>query len=396
MKIYPKTKMIKTYTPILRFKEFTDEWQEKKLGDLCDKPKYGLNASAIKYDGINKYLRITDIYEHNHKFSVENLTSPSNFSEEFLLSYGDLLFTRTGASTGKTYLYDKSDGKLYFAGFLIKFKVINAIPYFVYSQTLRYNYSKWSRVMSARSGQPGINAEEYSGYKFFCPSIPEQQKIADFLGAVDEKIEKLEEKNKAFEKCKKGIMQAIFSQKIRFKKPDGSNYPDWEEKKLGEICRIVKGQQINGSDLVKSGMYKMLNGGISASGYTSDWNVEANTITISEGGNSCGHVNFISERFWSGGHCYSIQGLDPGIVNKFLFQILKYNQKLIMRLRVGSGLPNIQKNDLNKLLLNIPTKPEQEKIAEFLTALDNKINLINNQLEQVKLFKKSLLQRMFV
>ena len=122
-----KALMQKLFSLQLRFKaedgsEFP-EWVEKKLGEVCEPPKYGLNASGIDYDGEHKYLRITDIDEITHTFTPEDLTSPSEYSDEYLLNENDIVFARTGASTGKTYLYDSKDGDLYYAGFLIKFHV---------------------------------------------------------------------------------------------------------------------------------------------------------------------------------------------------------------------------------------------------------------------------------
>lgn len=167
--------------PSLRFPEFKDEWQEKRLGDVSDFCSYGLNSAAKKFDGRNKYIRITDINEESREFSKNNLTSPSIINDKYLLDDDDIIFARTGASVGKTYLYNKNDGKVYFAGFLIKFSIKYANPYFIFLQTLQPKYKNWVKVMSTRSGQPGINADEYKTFKVVLPSKKEQEKIADFL-----------------------------------------------------------------------------------------------------------------------------------------------------------------------------------------------------------------------
>jgi len=177
---------------------------------------YGMNAPAKDFDGENKYIRITDISESSNTFIPNPLTSPDDeLDDKFLLKDNDLLFARTGASTGKSYLYDKNDGKLYFAGFLIKINIINAVSRFIFYQTLRNQYNNWVKIISVRSGQPGINAEEYKNYKFKSSSLKEQQKIANFLSYVDKKITLLKDRLDSFEDFKKFCMQQLFAEKFK-------------------------------------------------------------------------------------------------------------------------------------------------------------------------------------
>ncbi len=212
---YKKAMMQKLFSQEIRFKDengkdFPD-WEEKSLAQLSAKPKYGLNSSAKPYDGINGYLRITDIDELSHRFIPSGITSPESFTNDYLLKEGDLLFARTGASTGKSYLYRKADGNLYFAGFLIKFSLdSNNSREFIFYQTLLVSYKKWVKIMSMRSGQPGINAEEYSTLPISLPSLPEQQKIADFLSAIDHIINNLGEKIQQTQAFKKAMLQQMF------------------------------------------------------------------------------------------------------------------------------------------------------------------------------------------
>lgn len=198
-------------------------------------------------------------------------------------------------------------------------------------------------AISGSSTMPAINFTSLKTLKVPNPTLPEQRKIADFLTAVDGRIGQLIQKKALLEDYKKGVMQQLFTQAIRFKDDHGNDFPDWEEKKLGEVCRVKKGKQLNKEQLEDFGSYPAINGGVSPSGYTDKFNSSANTITISEGGNSCGFVNYIKTKFWSGGHCYSLEELQSSIRNDFLFQVLKCNERRIMALRVGSGLPNIQK-----------------------------------------------------
>ena len=145
-----------------------------------------------------------------------------------------------------------------------------------------------------------------------------------------------------------------------------------------------------------SGKYPALNGGISPSGYTDKWNTEENTITISEGGNSCGFVNFNTEKFWCGGHCYALLNIKSEIDRDFLYQTLKSRQDQIMRLRVGSGLPNIQKRSIEEFPIIFPeSKTEQQKIAEILGAVDEDIEKTQKVIEATEKLKRGLMQQLF-
>lgn len=214
---YKQGMMQKLFSQQIRFKaddgsEF-GEWEEKSLLELSEKAMYGMNASATEYDGKNKYLRITDICESSHKFKTDSLTSPNaELEEKYKLNLGDLLFARTGASVGKSYLYNPNDGITYFAGFLIKFslKQDKVNPYFIFVQTLTKDFDKWVATNSMRSGQPGINAEEYSSYIFKIPCLEEQTKIANSLSAIDQKTEVVAKQIEQAKQWKKGLLQQMF------------------------------------------------------------------------------------------------------------------------------------------------------------------------------------------
>jgi type I restriction enzyme S subunit len=220
------------------------------------------------------------------------------------------------------------------------------------------------------------------------PLLKEQEKIANILTTWDDAISKQDELIKDKEELKKGLMQKLLSGEIRF---DGF-FDEWEIKKLSIICQIKKGQQLNKSTLFDIGEYPAINGGINPSGYTNTYNTNENTITISEGGNSCGYVNYITTKFWSGGHCYSLLNLK--INSYFLYQYLKLNELKIMKLRVGSGLPNIQKGDIENFKINVPPLEEQQKIAEVLSNADKEIDLLKNELQELKEQKKGLMQKL--
>ena len=178
--------------PKIRFKGFTDAWEQRKLGEICHSFEYGLNVSAKDFDGTNKYLRITDIDDESRLFIDTGITSPDCDLKQFsnyILKKGDIVFARTGASVGKTYIYNIKDGIVYYAGFLIRGRVKEGFfPDFIFNSTLTKHYEKFVLITSQRSGQPGINAQEYSSFELSTPQYGEQKCIGHFLLSIDHLI----------------------------------------------------------------------------------------------------------------------------------------------------------------------------------------------------------------
>ena len=197
-----------------------------------------MNAAAKNYDGENKYIRITDIDEASSTYTDKDIVSPDGIlTDNYLVNNRDILLARTGASTGKSYLYKKTDGKLYFAGFLIRANVTTHDPYFVFSQLHTHRYWRWVSIMSARSGQPGINSQEYSSFPIYITSIEEENKIAKLLSLLDERIAT---QNKIIDKLQsliKGIMVELQKQ--------GVNKGTWKKVFLSEVLTERNERNIN-------------------------------------------------------------------------------------------------------------------------------------------------------
>ena len=234
----------------------TPTWEQRKLGELSRSFEYGLNAAAKEYDGQNKYLRITDIDDTSRQFVSADITSPdANLAEadNYRLSDGDVLFARTGASVGKTYLYKKSDGLVYFAGFLIRAKIKESVSAgFIFQNTLTRSYERYIAITSQRSGQPGVNAQEYAEYQLMLPELFEQEKIAKLLEAFDTLITLHQRKYEKLVNIKKSMLDKMFPKngasvpEIRFK-----GFTDlWEQRKLGDAFeRVVRKNTNNESRL---------------------------------------------------------------------------------------------------------------------------------------------------
>ncbi|MFW2605879.1 restriction endonuclease subunit S [Aliarcobacter butzleri] len=375
--------------PKLRFKEFSDRVKLTKLNDVVELIS-GQHLTPEEYQNTENdapYFTGPSDYTNDLQFVTKWALKKSKVALK-----DDVLITVKGSGVGE--LFYLSLNNVVIGRQLMAIRAKEASSKIIY-QLLSLRKNTFQALASGNM-IPGLSRQDILSQKLNLPSYKEQEKIASFLTTIDIKIEQLTCKEQLLQQYKKSIMQKIFNQEIRFKAEDGSEFCEWEENKLGEICSIKKGSQLNKDTLTEIGDYPALNGGINPSGYTTDWNTEANTITISEGGNSCGYVNFVRTRFWSGGHNYSLQELENTINPKYLYQYLKFNELNIMKLRVGSGLPNIQKSAISSFNINIPCIEEQNKIANFLSSIDTKIEQVQKQLNFIKEFKKALLHQMFV
>jgi len=309
--------------------------------------------------------------------------------KDFLLISGDFLISRSNTldKVGRTILFRGELENCSYPDLLMRFrvdesKVLNEfLEFYLRSSTVR------KYIQSCASGTSDsmvkINKTVVEKITVVLPPCPEQKAIADLLATCDQAIritdQLIVEKGKRFSWLRSSLIKVN---------------TEWSEVKLGEICKVTKGEQLNVVHMKTDGAYYALNGGIKPSGRTDDWNTEAGIITISEGGNSCGYVNFNTEKFWSGGHCYSLLNLKKSIDKYYLFFYLKMNEKKIMNLRVGSGLPNIQKKDIDRIKVSHPTISVQQQIAETLNVAQQEIDILKQLLKKYKSQKHGLMQKM--
>lgn len=200
--------------PAIRFKGYNDEWEKKRLGEvLSESIIYGLNAKATTYDGVNKYLRITDIDDETREFSQDNLTSPDikEPAEVYKLKTDDIVLARTGATVGKSYIYKENVGTTFFAGFLLRARVSELYDAnFVFSATLTRRYTAFVQETSQRSSQPGINAREFSVFSFFLPCLSEQKQIGKYFGQMDVQLQQSSAKLTKLRTMKQSLLQKMF------------------------------------------------------------------------------------------------------------------------------------------------------------------------------------------
>lgn len=408
--------------PKLRFKaddgsDFSG-WEEKTLGELCAPLTYGMNAAATKFDGENRYIRITDIDDETHALLPNDIVSPSGeLDDKYLVKKGDILLARTGASTGKSFLYHPKDSKLFYAGFLIKAHVLpSSDDYFIYSQTLTDRYWKWVKTASMRSGQPGINANEYASYSFAVPSLPEQRKIADFLSAVDAVIAAQQAEVDAWEQRKKGVMQKLFSQEVRFKADDGSEFPAWESATVGELFTFVTEKNKDGhiNNVITNSAERGL---VPQSEYfDKDIAVDGNTkgYTVIRKGDFVYNPRKSTSAPFGPFNIYERN--EVGIVSPLYTCLTPYDDEMAPYLAwyfktnrwhpyiVTHGAQSGARHDrvgmtvalMEGIPVLLPSLPEQRKIADCLASMDEVIQKSKGELAKWRELKKGLLQQMFV
>ena len=368
----------------MRFPEFSGEWDSFKLVELGKFIGGGTPSSSNLsfWTGSIPWISSSDIKEDN----INNISISRYITEEAIEKSATkycpapviLIVSRVGV--GKVAL---SHTSLCTSQDFCNIIEIKCHPVFLSYNLLRTMKRK-SREVQGTSIK-GITSDELQKMRVFIPkNKDEQNKISNLLTLLDERIATQNKIIEDLNKLKSAISECIF------------NSIKGDVVMLSEICDIVKGKQINGEYLSESGEYYVMNGGTEPSGYYSEYNVKANTISISEGGNSCGYVQFNNFPFWSGGHCYSLQNIADIVDNLYLYHYLKSKEEAIMKLRIGSGLPNIQKKDLAMFKTIVPLFEQQITISTFLSSLERKAEIEERILNVMQKQKLYLLQQMFI
>ncbi|MGJ1198537.1 restriction endonuclease subunit S [Sphingobacterium spiritivorum] len=364
----------------MRFPEFTEEWETKKLGEVATNVMYGMNAAATNYDGENQYIRITDIDEQTRLFCPNPLSSPDGeLDNKYLLHKGDILFARTGASVGKSYLYNDKDGKIYFAGFLIRLNVRDEDPYFIFSQTLTEKYQRWVLTMSMRSGQPGINAEEYKLLPIVIPSIQEQEKISSFLLLIDERIQTQNKIIGQLETLIKGLCQKLILKQV-------------PNKKLSDCVSCYSSSLTESNVIDKNGVYPVY-GATGVIAFTENPQINEDAVLIIKDGSGVGKVQFGADKFSVIGTLNYLTAKSE-INLRYIFFCLKFFN--FEKYKVGSGIPHIYFKDYGESTIFCPSSEEQDKIEKLLSTIDEKINIEKKSLQKYEIQKKYLLQNLFI
>ena len=400
--------------PRLRFKEFKGAFRPALLKDLVEedrKIRYGI-VQPGEYDSNGRFMIRGQDYssvkgwaDKSNFFKVSSVVE-SKYSKARVKS-GDLLITIVGAGTGWVEVVPsfleganitQTTGRIAIDHRIASSLYIKNYLLSVYGKKQIYKFIKGQ-------AQPGLNIGDVEIFSLFVPTLPEQQKIASFLSAVDKKIQQLMRKKELLEQYKKGVMQQLFSGKLRFKDGNGKAYPKWEEKRLGDVCEInpsteelpesfiyidlesvVKGQLIQENRITKEdapsrAQRKLQPGDIL---YQTVRPYQMNNYLFQKDGDYVASTGYAQLRTKED--------------TKYIYQLLhseNFVNEVIERC-TGTSFPAINSKDLGKIKVLIPHKEEQQKIASYLSSLDAKIEIVGNQIMQSQTFKKGLLQQMFV
>ena len=398
----------KSNVPNLRFPEFQGEWEKTKFGDIATGFDYGMNAAAKNYDGVNKYIRITDIDEASSTYTDKDIVSPDGIlTDNYLVNNRDILLARTGASTGKSYLYKKSDGKLYYAGFLIRANVTTHDPYFVFSQLHTHRYWRWVSIMSARSGQPGINSQEYSSFPIYTTSIEEESKIAKLLSLLDERIAT---QNKIIDKLQsliKGLNDSLYAQyggKVLTSFAElGTSYSGLSGKSAQDFgsgkpfityLNVYSNNVINENDFQYVAIKDGEKQNVAEYG---DVLFTLSSETPREVG--IGSVYLGKEKVYLNSFCFGIHITNAEIAfPPYLSYYVSSTpfRKFVYPYAQGSTRFNLCKADFEKASIKLPTLENQKRIYSILSHIDNKIITERQMLDLYNSQKQYLLRQMFI
>lgn len=383
--------MNKVKVPQLRFPGFDGEWESSTLGDITNWASGGTppKDNPLFWDGDIPWISASSMRGNVYSDSLIKLTKAGLKKGSKLANKGSLLLLVRGSM------------------------LFNKIPIGIVSKDVAFNQDVKSIVVDSSStsefilnwftafepkilnmvtgtgiGAGKLDLPDLKALKISYPTLPEQQKIASFLSAVDEKRQQLSRKKELLEQYKKGVMQQLFSGKLRFKDENGTDYADWEEKKLGEVLKIGSGKDYK--HLEKGNIPVFGTGGYMLS--VNKFLYKGETVFI-------GRKGTIDKPFYFDGEFWTVDTLFythsfKNAIPKFIYCVFQQiNWKLHNE---ASGVPSLSKSTIEKLKFDFPCVQEQQKIANFLSGIDDKIENTKQEINQMQSFKKGLLQQLFV
>ena len=402
--------------PKLRFKEFDGDWQKTTIGAKSEIVTSGSRDWAQYYsDSGDKFIRMTNLVRNGINLDLSDLRFVqlpvgSNEGKRTSLEKGDILISIT-AELGKLGWIPEGLGTAYINQHTALVRMKNTLDSkFVAYALSTEKYNNKLNSLNDSGAKAGLNLGSIRSFELTIPSKPEQTQISSFLSAVDEKISQLTKKHELLSQYKQGMMQKLFSQQIRFKADDGSEFGEWESKTLGDVADIVGG----GTPSTNNEEYWNGNVAWLTPSEINKKFIGRSKRTISEFGVQkssakklpIGTVLFtsratIGEVAISTAQVTTNQGFQSFIVNskilnEFLYYWIVKNKQQFIERASGSTFLEISKSKIQPMKILLPCIEEQTKIASFLSAIDQKIEVVAQQIEQAKQWKKGLLQNMFI
>jgi type I restriction enzyme S subunit len=395
--------------PNIRFPLFKQYWVENKLGEVAScKVTNSFSRENLNYEnGDVKNIHYGDIHtKFQTLFNIDNEIVPfinsnisiDRISEENYCVLGDLVFADASEDlndVGKSIEIVNTGNQKLLSG--LHTILVRPNTNIFYQGFLGYLFKSNSVRLQIQKESQGSKVLSISGGRLLntniCyPSLAEQQKIASFLTTVDEKFQALKKKKALLEQYKKGVMQKIFSQELRFKDENGIDFPDWEEKKLGEVCE-KKSSNISANKIEDNFGDYIIYGASGILKKVDFYEEENDYVSIIKDGAGVGRIVYCKGKSSVLG---TMEIIKPKIeLNTYFLYCLLENVDFTKYV-TGSTIPHIYFKDYKNEKCGIPFFNEQTKIANFLSSIDDKINHTQSQIEKMEDWKKGLLQKMFV
>lgn len=361
--------------PKLRFPEFKGDWAIKKLDDLCS-----MQAG--------KFISASDINDANEEyiFPCYGGNGLRGFTKSFNYEGQYSLIGRQGALCGNiTLAIDKFHATEHAVVVTVNQNIDTLWMYYLLNILNLNQYA-------TGQAQPGLSVQNIKQVEAkISNSLLEQTKIATFLSVVDEKLNLLKEKKALLEDYKKGMMQKIFSQELRFKDENGKDFSDWEEKTISEIC-TKKSSNISANKIEENFGEFIFYGASGVLKKVDFFREENDYVSIVKDGAGVGRLLYCKGKSSVLG---TLEIISPkvNLDTYFLFCLLSNID--FTKYVTGSTIPHIYFKDYSLEKCGVPCIEEQTKIASFLSAIDEKMELVTQQIEDTQMYKKGLLQQMF-
>ena len=388
--------------PKLRFKAFDGDWSETLFQDLFIF-KNGVNASKEQYGSGIKFINVLDIINNPNGITYDSIIGSVNITskeiDKNLVKYGDVLFQRsseTREEVGQSNVYLGKD-PVVFGGFVIRGSAQKEYdPIFMNGLLKTDSLRDQITQLSGGSTRFNIGQDSLDKVSAYLPLKEEQTKIASFLSAVDEKISQLTQKHELLSQYKQGMMQKLFSQQIRFKADDGSEFGEWENSYIGNECKITTGNK-DTQNKVDDGLYPFFVRSQTVEKINS-YSMDCEAILTSGDGVGVGkNYHYINDKFDFHQRVYCLYEFSERLIGKYLYiYFSNYFYDRVKRLSAKNSVDSVRMDMISKMEIKLPCLEEQTKIANFLSAIDQKLEVVAQQIEQAKQWKKGLLQQMFV
>jgi len=416
-------KKIKTKIPQIRFPKFEDDWVKKNLSDICNYKNGKAHEQEIDSEG--------DFIVVNSKFISSKGTVRKYTDEQICPLYeGDVVMVLSDVPNGKALAkcyYIEANNKFTLNQRICALKSDKLNNKFLY---YRIDRNRYFLMFDSGVGQTNLRKTDVLDCPLYIPpSIEEQEKIADFLSSADQKIQQLRRKKELLEEYKRGVMQKLFTREIRFKDENGEDYPDWEEYNVGKILKLFVTNSFSRNDLTyESGEVKNIHYGDihsefkmgfkvneetvpyiveekKLSKYDEDQYVKPGDLIVADAsedyvdiGKAIEVLETGDERILAGLHTIHARDKKPLTVVGFKGYLFRSEavRKQLKRVSQGASVLGISKGNFKEINVKLPCQAEQQKIVEFLQNIDKNITLVESKIEKFQIFKKGLLQKMFV